>query len=166
MQAGPPYAGFLKRLIATCIDILIISAVCLPVLWAVYGGGYFTRTQPFLEDAMRTGAIDPSKFPPVFAGPADVIIQVVLPAIAVLIFWRYRSATPGKMLLRLRIVDAATLGRPTTGQWVIRFFAYLVSMIPFFLGFLWIAFDKKKQGWHDKLARTVVLVDTDMRHPR
>ena len=34
-------------------------------------------------------------------------------------------------------------------------------MIPIFLGFLWIAFDKRKQGWHDKLAGTVVTYDED-----
>jgi len=28
---------------------------------------------------------------------------------------------------------------------------------PFFLGIFWVAFDKKKQGWHDKLAGTVVV---------
>jgi uncharacterized RDD family membrane protein YckC len=38
-----------------------------------------------------------------------------------------------------------------------RYFAYFVSTIPFCLGFLWVAFDKRKQGWHDKLAHTVVV---------
>ena len=27
----------------------------------------------------------------------------------------------------------------------------------FFLGLFWVAWDKKKQGWHDKLAKTVVI---------
>jgi uncharacterized RDD family membrane protein YckC len=29
------------------------------------------------------------------------------------------------------------------------------------LGFIWIAFDKRKQGWHDKLAGTVVILEED-----
>jgi uncharacterized RDD family membrane protein YckC len=29
------------------------------------------------------------------------------------------------------------------------------------LGFIWIAFDKRKQGWHDKLAGTVVISAED-----
>src|SRR5438034_7324800 len=44
------------------------------------------------------------------------------------------------------IVDAKTYGPPSTGKLIGRYFAYLVSMIPIFLGFLWIAFDKRKQG--------------------
>jgi len=32
-----------------------------------------------------------------------------------------------------------------------------VSMIPLFLGMIWVAFDARKQGWHDKLAGTVVV---------
>jgi uncharacterized RDD family membrane protein YckC len=25
------------------------------------------------------------------------------------------------------------------------------------LGFIWVGFDQRKQGWHDKLAKTVVI---------
>jgi uncharacterized RDD family membrane protein YckC len=31
------------------------------------------------------------------------------------------------------------------------------SILVFFLGFLWIAWDRDKQGWHDKIAGTVVV---------
>ena len=86
---------------------------------------------------------------------------VVLPAFAAILFWRYRGATPGKMLISARIVDANTYGPPSTGKLIGRYFAYLVSIIPIFLGFLWIAFDKRKQGWHDILAGTVVIQDED-----
>jgi uncharacterized RDD family membrane protein YckC len=34
-----------------------------------------------------------------------------------------------------------------------------VSIIPFGLGLLWVAFDSRKQGWHDKLAHTLVVRD-------
>jgi uncharacterized RDD family membrane protein YckC len=30
-------------------------------------------------------------------------------------------------------------------------------MLPLFIGLIWVAFDKKKQSWHDKLAGTVVV---------
>ena len=64
------------------------------------------------------------------------------------------------MLISARIVDANTFGTPSTGKLVGRYFAYIVSCI-FMLGFIWIAFDKRKQGWHDKLAGTVVIQDED-----
>ena len=39
----------------------------------------------------------------------------------------------------------------------VRYIGYGISEIPLFLGFLWIAFDKNKQGWHDKIAGTFVI---------
>ena len=47
--------------------------------------------------------------------------------------------------------------KPSTGQLIGRYFGYYVSTIPLFLGFVWVAFDPRKQGWHDKLAGTVVV---------
>ena len=87
----------------------------------------------------------------------DFLIQCVLPAVAAIVFWKYKSATPGKMVLSLKIVDAQTGGGLSLGKCVVRYFAYLVSMLSLGLGFLWIAFDKRKQSWHNKLAGTVVI---------
>jgi uncharacterized RDD family membrane protein YckC len=75
----------------------------------------------------------------------------------VLLFWRFRGATPGKMVISAVIVDARTFGEPTPGQLIGRYLGYYVSTIPFMLGFLWVAFDPRKQGWHDKMANTVVI---------
>ena len=88
----------------------------------------------------------------------DIRVQIGLIG-ATILFWRFRGATPGKMLTKAKIVKASNLGQPSTGQLTGRFFAYLVSFVPACLGFLWIAFDKRKQGWHDKLAGTVVVRD-------
>ena len=82
-------------------------------------------------------------------------------AVAVIGFWRYCGATPGKIAVGLKIVDAATGGPPPLGRLVLRFFAYFVSAFPLYLGFLWAAFDRRKQGWHDKIARTVVINSED-----
>jgi uncharacterized RDD family membrane protein YckC len=61
------------------------------------------------------------------------------------------------MAISARIVDAKTGARPTTGQLVVRYLGYYVAMIPLFAGIIWVAFDPRKQGWHDKLAGTVVV---------
>jgi uncharacterized RDD family membrane protein YckC len=34
---------------------------------------------------------------------------------------------------------------------------YVISIIPLFLGLIWVAFDAQKQGWHDKIAGTYVV---------
>ncbi|MDR1064647.1 MAG: RDD family protein [Azoarcus sp.] len=74
-------------------------------------------------------------------------------------FWMTRQTTPGKMVVRAKVVDARTLGKPSTGQFFIRWLGYLLSMLPLCLGFIWVAFDEKKRGWHDMLAGTLIVRD-------
>ena len=84
-------------------------------------------------------------------------LDLLLIGVAFVLFWMFRSATPGKMLVSAVIVDAKTLGKPSTGQLIGRYLAYYVSTLPLCLGFLWVAFDRRKQGWHDKIAGTLVI---------
>ena len=133
------YVGFWKRFVAFLIDSVIMAAVIVPLLVAVYGWSYF--------DPARSG----------FVGAWDFIVQVVLPAVAAILFWRYKGATPGKMAFSAKIVDARTGQPPSTGQSVLRYFGYFVSILPLFLGFAWIGFDRRKQGFHDKIAGTLVI---------
>lgn len=130
--------GFWPRVGASIIDTILMLLVCMPLVTWVYGPDYWVAGE-------------------ILAGPADFLINWLLPAIAVLLFWMYRQATPGKMLIRAKIVDAKTGGKPGTGQLIGRYLAYYVSTIPLLLGFIWVAFDAKKQGWHDKLAGTLVI---------
>ncbi len=88
-----------------------------------------------------------------------VIIEHIVLAVAVIAFWRRYGATPGKMAVGAKIVDAKTGERPSTARLVLRYFAYLVSALPLFLGFLWIGISRRKQGFHDKIARTMVIND-------
>jgi uncharacterized RDD family membrane protein YckC len=138
------YVGFWKRFVATLIDTLILLVIIVPLLLAIYGREY-------LERELDAG----------FAGFWDVMLQVVLPAIAVIVFWKYRSATPGKMAIAARIVDAKTGAAPATGKLVLRYFAYLVSILPLGFGFIWIGIDRRKQGFHDKIAGTLVVYKHD-----
>jgi uncharacterized RDD family membrane protein YckC len=90
----------------------------------------------------------------------DLAIAALVGAIIVG-FWRYCGATPGKLAVGVRIVDAATGEPPPTLRLVIRLLCYVVSALPFYLGFLWAAVDRRKQGWHDKIAGTVVIQEPD-----
>ena len=86
-----------------------------------------------------------------------VFFNYVLPAIYCAGFWILKSATIGKMLVKVKIVDAKT-GKPASPlQCIVRYLGYIVSALPLGLGFIWIVFDKKKQGWHDKIACTLVV---------
>jgi uncharacterized RDD family membrane protein YckC len=132
------YAGFWIRVWASIIDTILILIITMPLLLSVYGTGYFDSDK-------------------IIQGPLDFFVSWVFPAIAVILFWIYKSATPGKMAISSKIVNAHTGEKPSVGQFVGRYFAYFISGIPLGLGIIWIAFDKRKQGWHDKLAGTVVI---------
>jgi uncharacterized RDD family membrane protein YckC len=132
------YAGFWIRTAASIIDSIIILIIIVPILTTIYGADYWLAESFIL-------------------GVWDILFNYILPAIAVIIFWVYKSATPGKMATKLTIVDAKTGGKPFTGQFIGRYLAYYVSILPLFLGLIWVGIDKRKQGWHDKLAGTVVI---------
>jgi uncharacterized RDD family membrane protein YckC len=144
-SSSPEYAGFWSRFLAFLIDSLIVTVVLVPLMIAIYGTQYFNL------DFQLSGQA---------GGAWDWAVNLALAAIAIL-FWKFRGATPGKMAISAKIVDARTGGAPSTGTLILRFFAYLVSMIPLGLGFLWIAFDRRKQGFHDKIAKTVVIYEQD-----
>ena len=146
------YAGFWIRAVASLIDSILVTMIVGPLLWKIYGRGYFQAYFDLLE-----GRLDMAADKPLFAGPADVLLSLVLPAIGIVAFWIARAATPGKMALSLKIVDAKTLGHMSKGQAIGRYLGYYVSIFPLGLGLLWVAFDPRKQGWHDKLAGTVVI---------
>lgn len=84
-------------------------------------------------------------------------VLCILGHIIILVLWFTKQASIGKMAISAKIVDARTGKAPTKGQLIGRYFAYWLSGFPLGLGFLWIAFDSKKQGWHDKLAGTAVI---------
>lgn len=135
------YVGFWPRVLASLIDTLAVMLVVVPTMIAVYG----------------VAALQGSGEQFAVLGIWDVMINYVFPTIAVLAFWYYFAATPGKMLVNASIVDADTLGKASNKQLLIRYLGYFVSSLPLGLGFFWIAFDKRKQGWHDKMANTVVI---------
>jgi uncharacterized RDD family membrane protein YckC len=70
--------------------------------------------------------------------------------------WSRGGQTVGYKAMRLRVVRAVDGGPVSGGQAIARFLGYIISAI-FYLGFIWILFDEKRQGWHDKLASTVVI---------
>jgi uncharacterized RDD family membrane protein YckC len=74
------------------------------------------------------------------------------------VFWVLAGRTPGKAALGLRVVrvDDRAIGWGTA---VTRAAGYVVSSI-LMIGFMWIAVDRRHQGFHDKLARTFVVYDT------
>jgi uncharacterized RDD family membrane protein YckC len=70
--------------------------------------------------------------------------------------WANGGQTLGNFSTMIKVVRKD--GSPVTwGKSILRFIGYLVSGIPLSIGFLWVAFDSHRQGWHDKIAGTYVI---------
>lgn len=134
--AAPTYASFGRRLAAQLIDLLWLMPLSfvLTVIGMAARGG---------EELSAGG---------------EVMLNVI-GALIVLLFWAARQGTPGKLVLGIRIVDAATGGVPPLGRLVARYIGYLISALPLGLGYLWMLWDARGQTWHDKLAGTLVVQD-------
>jgi uncharacterized RDD family membrane protein YckC len=141
------YAGFLRRSMAFIIDSTLFSLISSALALSIFGSEY-----PLLSQQASLANLLDWRL---------LIFDHGLPALFVISFWIVWMATPGKLLLDCRIVDASTKEKAHTSQLIIRYLAYLVSTIPLGLGFIWILFDKHNQGWHDKLSKTLVIMQDE-----
>jgi len=133
----PKYAGFWLRFSALLIDLMILIIVLyLPIAFIYYDVAWPNNNLIY--------------------GFWDFALGYVAPVIGTIWFWLRYSATPGKMITNLKVVSEITGDKLTLNQAIGRFFAYFICMLPLGFGLIWIAIDKKKQGWHDKLSGSVV----------
>lgn len=66
------------------------------------------------------------------------------------------QGTFGKHIMGIKVIDENG-NRLSFSKSIARNISKIVSYLIIALGFLWILFDKKKQGWHDKLSKTFVV---------
>jgi uncharacterized RDD family membrane protein YckC len=161
-RRGPDkkYASFNIRMLAATVDSFLAMITLGPLLDSMM------HFKPLDALEMQQKMMEAGE-----SGAARVLVQalhesgyidnVVLQSFILLavsgICWHYWAATPGKMLFRLKVVDAKTEAPISDSQIILRLFGYILSMIPIGLGFFWVSFDKRRQGWHDKFAGTVVI---------
>ena len=138
MKNKVEYAGFWIRVGATVIDVIILLIVTGIPLTIIYGSDYWTSEEDF-------------------HGAWDAFISYIFPVVATIWLWLKFFGTPGKILLKLKIVDANSFGKISIGQAIGRYLGYIVSAIPLLLGYFWVGFNPKKQSWHDMMAKTVVI---------
>ena len=67
------------------------------------------------------------------------------------------GATLGKIAMKIRVIEVATLQNPSIGSSINRAIFRIVSESFFYLGFLWGFFDPARQTLHDKTAKTLVI---------
>jgi uncharacterized RDD family membrane protein YckC len=138
------YAGFWIRVAANALDLLVLAAINQMALLATGGWRGFAP-------GTEIGAFSLS------LGLAEIAVGGIIPPIAIIGSWIALGASPGKLLLGLRIVDEPSRGRPTAWQCIGRYVMALVSIACVGLGYFYIAIDPRHQGWHDKIVRTLVV---------
>jgi uncharacterized RDD family membrane protein YckC len=142
------YIGFWARFVAFLIDSTAASIIMAPFVSRLLGE--LVLTDYDLTDEQQLAEL-------LQRLSVQLSVDLLFMGTIFILFWVFKNATPGKMIFKAVIVDAKSFAAPSTGQHLIRYFGYYLSLIPFGLGFIWIGFDSKKQGWHDKLAGTVVI---------
>jgi uncharacterized RDD family membrane protein YckC len=136
---GLAYGGFWIRFVAALLDGLILLV---PTFILAAAAGGFVRTDEFGQTGINGSAYG---------------LSILLDLIYYIGFWATMSRTPGMMALNLRIVRVEDGAPIDATRAVLRAIGFIVSYLPFCIGLIWAAFDPRKQGWHDKIAGTLVV---------
>lgn len=135
------YAGFWVRLGAQIIDLIILSIIG----WIIC----------FIILSLVSGDLNAEDYAN-FRGSLVIVVGFILVVTYCIAFWVWRGQTPGKIAVGIKIIrtDTASIG---LGRSILRYIGYIISGLIFMIGYLWIAFDSRKQGIHDKIADTYVI---------
>ena len=134
----PNYASFTRRLAANVIDYTLIMLIFSIAMASIY------FSQGLISDVTST------------ANAVGVFFNIIV-SFGIVYFWRKKQGTPGKLLMRIYVVDKKTLDSISIKQAVIRSLVYIPSTIVFFLGYFWMLWQKDNQCWHDIASGTVVI---------
>jgi uncharacterized RDD family membrane protein YckC len=137
--AGVAFADPGARLVAYIIDIVITVAI---VIVLAIIGGLLAATVPILS-------------------VIPFLAIIIIPLIYFPYFWSREGSqngqTPGMKQMGIRVVRDADGGPITIGPAILRLIGYWVSGAVFYIGYIWIFIDKRRRGWHDLIAGTVVV---------
>lgn len=138
------YAGFFIRLVAYTIDNVVLSVISCLLFVAAY----------VLMRSDTGSMFEPVTFLRIMYVPL-LITTTIIEGFYFTYFHAVTGQTVGKMICRIQVLgqDGNILGFKGA---CMRMIGYVLSRLSFYIGFLWIAIDKQKQGWHDKIARSYV----------
>ena len=161
-ETGPRYADIQARGIAAAIDLMLLFQLFHRLFDAIAAKLYVGIDQQLLAQSRATGdvrAIIELLIQSQLVGLwlLNALIQVVLIGVVYIgVQWRF-GTTPGKWLIGLEVRRDDAISTPSKWQYFVRYLAYLPSGAALMLGFIWISFNKRRRGWHDMIAQTVVV---------
>lgn len=150
------YAGFISRMMAFVIDMIITVFVIVAVSW------FFSVTVSIFQlsatwEYLLTRLPQLSRwFSWVYNPLTGSLIALIYLYLYHALFITILGQTPGKLLMGLRVL---TTGGKRVNFWraSLRFIGYFISIALLFLGFFWVLVDDHRQGFQDKLAGTYVV---------
>jgi uncharacterized RDD family membrane protein YckC len=146
VQAGPAeglrYGGFWVRFLAIFLDGIVLAVITSALSVFAFGGTMFVSTT-------EAGAFTVNYTYNALGALVGLVYFVG--------FWGWRGQTPGMIPFNMRIVMADDGSKPDWVRMLLRYVGLLISIAVIFLGVIWAGFDRRKQGWHDKIAGTVVV---------
>jgi uncharacterized RDD family membrane protein YckC len=151
-SASTRYGGFWIRVVARIIDGVIIGVpigILFGIIIAAAGGLASTSTDQNAQTAAGLGLVGAYLIVILLATVGSVVYQVY--------FWGISGSTLGMRVFKLRVVDANTGGPIGIGRAIVRWLMSIVNGMACYIGWIWVAFDPRKQGWHDKVANSVVI---------
>lgn len=135
--------GFSPRLLAALMDGAIVSFLSFMLAFVIGLVAIFTNLV-HLERA--TGMLE----------LLALLCLVFFSIIYYLGFWTTNGQTMGNTVVGLKVIRTDG-SRLSVGRALLRYIGYIINASVFSIGFLWVVFDPKRQGWHDKLAGTLVV---------
>ncbi|MFL7871011.1 MAG: RDD family protein [Anaerolineales bacterium] len=143
------YAGFFSRAAAYIIDRLIIFAIVFVIMLVI---NYFLSL--FRIDQWLAARVGSTTNQIITTLLSSIGITLVVSIFYDISFWMLSGQTPGKRFLGVRVMRADG-ERLKLRNAILRQIGYYISTI-LYLGFIWILFDNRRQGFHDKIAGTIV----------
>ena len=156
------YAGIVSRFIAFIIDIAVINILLLFI-------GWFISISLALVHYISNLGLDIDTIPYIqtilnfLANPYFIALFVIGTIFLYFTFFLVFSGhTPGKAFMGLRVVTKSG-GKISFIRSVVRFFAYIPTILSLGIGFFWIVIDDQRQAWHDTISNTFVIYIWDAR---
>ena len=127
-----------KRVLAYMIDEIILSVIWLSIVWESFSGLESIEDKIILVNSY-------------------VLEFMLLKVIYHTFFTLQYAASPGKIIMKIRILELQDTSGPSLMCAFNRSLVRAVSEIFLYAGFVWGLLDPLYQTWHDKTARTVVV---------
>lgn len=146
-------AGVLRRLAAFVIDVLVLLPLLTLISWVwvrLFDVALPSSTLPLYDYLVQLHLQDD----PLVVG--GLLFGVSVAGVYFLIGHLLWSTTVGMRTLGLVVVDSHG-ENPGVGACTTRILGAVLSAAYFGLGFVWIAFDSRRQGLHDKISDTLVI---------